>query len=153
MTDNNYDPRTVYKEIKIKYFTILAAPLILLLVALYITDSPSTEKLDFAEPLNMALIIFTLATVYLGAFISRKTYQKVSPDSDIKKRLSKFQAGLLIRLATYESVEIFAIVVFIINGNLLVLLFALIGLFGVITNYPGPSRIKQSVGLDEIDLL
>lgn len=153
MKDNNYDPKAVYREIKLKYYAILAAPLVLLLLALYITDATTSEKLDFADPLNMALVIFTLATVYTGAFISRNIYKKITPESDIRMRLSKFQAGLLIRLATYESAEIFAIVVFIINGNLLVLLFALVGLFGIITNYPSPARIRQSVGINEIDLL
>ena len=153
MTDNSFSLRAAYRQIKIIYFAILGGPILFGLIALYINPSPTATKFDLSEPLNLALIIATLATVYSGGFVARTVFKKIGPESSTEKRMKKFQAGLIIRLATYEFVEFFAIVVFMLTGNLLVLLFALVGLFGIITNYPGPAKIRQAVGITESELL
>ena len=153
MLDELFAPVPVYKTIKLQFIALLIGPLLFLLVALFITDSKGFIKFDLAEPLNMALIVLALILTPLGGMISRKIFAQVKPESSLKERLKKFQTGFIVRIATYESIELFSIVVFILTGNLLVLLFTLIALFGIVTNYPSPTRLRQAVGINETDLL
>lgn len=153
MYDTNFNPKAVYKTIRIQFMALIIGPILFLLVALYITESMSFTKFDLADPLNMALIVLALVLTPVGGMISRKIFAKVTPESNLEDRLKKFQLGFIIRVATYESIELFSIVVFVLSGNMLVLLFALIALFGIVTNYPSPTRIRQAVGINETELI
>lgn len=152
MSDTSFNPKASYKAIRIIFMALIIGPLLFLLATLYVTESMSFTKFDLAEPLNMALIVLALVLTPVGGMISRKIFARVTPESNLEERLNIFQRGFIIRLATYEAIELFSIVVFLLSGNLLVLLFALIALFGVVTNYPSPTRIRQAVGIKESDL-
>ena len=153
MIETSFNPKTAYKTIKIMFMALIIGPLLFLLTTLYIAESMSFIKFDLAEPLNMALIVLALILTPVGGMISRKIFAKVTPESNLEDRLKLFQAGFIVRLATYEAIELFSIVVFLLTGNLLVLLFALIALFGIVSNYPSPTRIRQAVGIIETDLI
>jgi hypothetical protein len=88
-----------------------------------------------------------------GSIVSRRSFAAVKADDAISKKMSAFQSGMIIRLATYEAVELFSIVVFILTGNILVLLFAAVSLAGIIIIYPRPSLLRQTVGINELELL
>lgn len=153
MSDNNYDPKAAYGIMKKMFYAILAGPILFLLVALYITENIHSSSFDLSEPINLALIALTLISFPLGNFITRRMLSAIKPEDDIKKKMNSYQTAMVIRLASYEGIELFSIVVFIMTGNILVLLFALISLFGIVTNYPSPTRIRQAVGISETDLI
>ncbi len=153
MSENNYDLKAAYKTIKILFMAIVAGPIIFSIVALVIVENPSKMAFDFSQPLNLALILVTLGTLLIGNLMARKTFTRLTPDLDTKKRIATYQTALIIRLASYEAVALFAIVVFILTANILVLLFVFVAVVGMAQNYPTPTRIKQAVGISEIDLL
>lgn len=153
MSQNTYDPKAAYSLIKKIYFAILAGPILFLFIALVITEGASSSAFDIQEPLNLALIIITLMSIPMGSVISRRAFSAVKPEDDTRKKMAAFQSGMIIRLATYEGVELFSIVVFILTGNILVLLFAAISFAGILMTYPRPSYIRQTVGIDEAELL
>ncbi len=153
MSDNNFDLKAAYKTIKILFMAIVAGPIIFIALAFVVVENPSRMAFDFSQPLNLALILVTLGSMIMGNLLSRKTFARVTPDFDTKKRIETYQTGLIIRLASYEGVSLFSIVVFILTGNILVLLFVFVALVGMAQNYPTPTRIKQAVGINEIDLL
>ena len=153
MSDNNYDPKAAYGLMKKMFYAILAGPVLFLLVALFITENIHSSSFDVSEPVNLALIAFTLISFPLGNFITRRMISAIKPDDDIQKKMSGYQTAFVIRLAFYEGIELFSIVVFMMTGNLMVLLFALISVFGIVTNYPTPTRIRQAVGISETDLI
>ncbi len=153
MAQNTYDPKAAYSLVKKIYFAILAGPILFLFIALVITEGASSSAFDIQEPLNLALIIITLISIPMGSIISRRAFSAVKPEDDTRKKMAAFQSGMIIRLATYEGVELFSIVVFILTGNILVLLFAAISFAGILMTYPRPSYIRQSVGVNEDELL
>lgn len=153
MSENSFDLKTAYKSIKMIFMVIAAGPIIFLALAFVVVDNPASSSFDLQEPLNLVLIVLTLVAMMAANLVSRKIFEKLDPESDNKQRIETFQRGLIIRLASYEGIELFSIVVFILTGNLLVLLFAAIAFVGIIQNYPSPSRIRSSVGIKEIDLL
>ena len=129
MSENNYDPKAAYSVLKKIYYAIVAGPVVFLLLALYITENIHSEAFELNEPLNLVLIILTLLSFTMGSAVSRRIFSSAKPEDEHRKKMSTFQTGLIIRLATYEAIELFSIVVFIMTGNSLVLLFALISLF------------------------
>ncbi|MDX2414645.1 MAG: hypothetical protein QNK33_05600 [Bacteroidales bacterium] len=153
MFENNYNLKAAYKTIKILFAAILAGPIIFSIVALVIVENPSRMAFDFSQPLNLALILVTLGTLLMGNLLARKTFARVTPDFDTKKRIATYQIGLIIRLASYKVVALFSIVVFILTTNILVLLFVFVAVVGMAQNYPTPGRIRTLVGIKEIDLL
>lgn len=153
MTTNNFDPKAAYGVIKMIFIAILSGPIIFLFIALYITEGASSSAFDLEEPLNLALIILTFMAIPLGSVVSRRVFSSVKPEDDARKRMTAFQTGWIIRLASYEGVALFSIVVFMITGNILILLFAAVSLLGMITSFPRPSYIRQAVGIKETDLI
>ena len=153
MPDNSYDVKAAYRVVKMLFVALISAPVILLAVALYITPNPESQAFDLSEPINLGIIILTLVSIFAGNYFSRRTFEKVTPDSDTRSRMATFQTGFIIRLASYEGIAFFSIVAFILTSNLLVLLFTAIAFLETIRSYPSPSRIKRGVGINETDLL
>lgn len=153
MFENNYSPKVTYGIIKKIIYTQLAGLVLFLFVALLVTEGATSTTFDLEEALNLALIVFTVAAIPMGSVVSRKVYTSVKPEYDSTKRMGIFQKGMLIRLASYESVGLFSIVVFILTANILVLLFAAISIIGIITSFPRPSYVRQTVGVNEAELI
>jgi hypothetical protein len=153
MTENNFDLKAAYKIIKMIYFALLAGPLVFMIAALYAADSPAWNAFDMEEPLNIALLVLTITFILAGNFATRSVFKKVTPESDNKERMAIFQKGFIIRMASYEAVALFAIVVFFMTSNLLALAFAVIALLGSARSYPSPGWLRQSVGIRETDLI
>jgi len=153
MTESTFDLKTAYKTIKMMYFALIAGPLVFLIAALYIAENPVWKAFDMEEPLNLALLFLTIILVLAGNFMTRTIFKKIKPESDIKERMTVFQRGFLIRMASYEAIALFAVVVFLMTSNLLILLFSGIALLGSARSYPTPKWMNQSVGIREADLL
>ena len=152
MSENSYDLKAAYDIVKKIYLAILAGPVLFLIVALLIREDISSSALDINDPLNLGLLIVILF-VPVGSVVSRRIFSAAKSSDDARIRMMAFQKGMIIRLASYEAVELFSIVVFILSGNILVLLFAAVALVGIIMIYPRPSLLKQTVGINELELL
>lgn len=153
MFDNNISPRAAHGIMKKIYYAVLFIPPVFLVVAYFFTDNINASGLDMEEPLNMVLVVFIALTVPTNSFLLRRIFSRVKDDDDTNRRLSVFFTGWLIRLGVYEGIEWFAIIVFMITGNLLVLLFTAIAIFAIANSYPRPSWIRQAVGVKEMELL
>jgi hypothetical protein len=69
-------------------------------------------------------------------------------------KLSKYQTGQLIRLATCEGVGFLSIVSLLLTSNIFFLAFLLVALFTMIQYYPTPDNIGREINLtpNEVDM-
>jgi hypothetical protein len=82
------------------------------------------------------------------------TFGKINQNDSLMNRLSKYQTGQLIRLATCEGVGLLSIVSLFLTSNLFFLVFLLIALFIMIQYYPTPDKIGREINLttNEIEM-
>jgi hypothetical protein len=82
------------------------------------------------------------------------TFRKINQDDSLMNRLTKYQTGQLIRLATCEGVGLLSIVSLLLTSNLFFLFFLFISFFIMILYYPTPNKIGIEINLtqNEIDM-
>ncbi len=68
------------------------------------------------------------------------------------KKYPLYQTGLIIRLATCESVALFAIVCLILTHNFFNIIFFFVAVLVMIAYYPTPDRIGKEIGLTQYEI-
>jgi hypothetical protein len=152
MFTNEFNPRPALLVTRIMYFAMIAGMLLFLAVALYITKAGSYFKADFSDPFLIILIIMSITVLPLGSFISARVLPNSDPNETFRSRYSKYQTRLIIRLATCEGVGLFAVTCFLINPNMVFLLFLLIALFIMSLYYPTPEKIGSDLNLTQTEV-
>jgi hypothetical protein len=155
MITNYINPKQFLKITRVIYFSLWSGILTFLLLVFFITDNKLIFNMYMSDPLM--ILTFITACVFLpaGNRYATMTFAKINQNESLMNRLSKYQTGQLIRLATCEGVGLLSIVSLLLTSNLFFLFFLLIALFIMILYYPTPDKIGTEINLtqNEIDML
>jgi hypothetical protein len=131
-------------------YMAMTATQILLYIVLAIIMAPKESIVD-PETRSLLYIIVPIANfaaVASGALLYRLTVRKASQQTDMAKKLSKFQPAYIIRLALLESLGMLNIISFYLTADSkFQIFFVLVFMLFVITGYPSKSRIRKELDI------
>ena len=154
MQTSNYNPKAFLQLIRVIYSAQIAGLLLFLLVALYISKNSPTFEFNLEDPFTI-IVLFIQIAIPIGYLYSNKIFKSSEPNSTFKEKLSKFQLGLIIRLAFIQGAGLFSIVCLLLSSNLYFVIFTAFALVLMVLNYPTPEKIGETMDLTpaEIELL
>jgi hypothetical protein len=153
MITNDLMPGLFLKMTRVIFFSLIGGLMFFLIAVLYITDSKFLFNLNISDPLLLSSFILTCVILPAGYMFTKMTFGKIVHDDLLKNKLTRYQSGQIIRLATCEGIGILAIVSLLLTSNLFFLFFLSIALFVMIQYYPTPDKIGREINLtqNEID--
>ncbi len=154
MITNNINPRQFLKMTRVIYFSLWSALITFFLIVLFTTNHKIIFNISLSDPLKISC--FIIASVFLpaGKKYAGMTFGKINLNDTLMNKLSKYQTGQLIRLATCEGVGFLSIVSLLLTSNIFFLAFLLVALFTMIQYYPTPDNIGREINLtpNEVDM-
>jgi hypothetical protein len=102
----------------------------------------------------LMLANFILGCIFLpgGYLFTKKVFNKIDRNELLMNKLTRYQSGQIIRLATCEGVGLLAIVSLLLTSNLFFLIFLLIALMIMIQYYPTPEKIGKEISLTQTEI-
>ena len=154
MIPNNINPKQFLKMTRVIYFSLWSGLITFFLMVLFITNHKLIFNTSMSEPLMISTFIIACVFLPAGNRYTKMTFGKINQNDSLMNRLSKYQTGQLIRLATCEGVGLLSIVSLLLTSNLFFLVFLLIALFIMIQYYPTPDKIGMEINLtpNEIEM-
>ncbi len=122
------NPNTFVKTISIIHLALIAGQIIFAAAAFMTTKNHATSKSDevfiYVAPI-LALSGFAISNISFKTLVN-----KIDSQSPLKTKLTAYQSALIVRFALLEGPSLFAIVSFMLTGNLIFL-----GVSGAIIAY------------------
>jgi hypothetical protein len=122
------NPNTFVKTISIIHLALIAGQIIFAAAAFMTTKNHTTSKSDdvfiYVAPI-MAFSGFAISNILFKTLVN-----KIDGQSPLKTKLAAYQSALIVRFALLEGPSLFAIVSFMLTGNLIFL-----GISGAIIAY------------------
>ena len=138
------------KAIRILYLAMLAGQVIF---AAIVTTFVETGVLS--NGIHSVTLIFQVAILVIAAgaipasfILFRKRLAEISPEEDLAKKIEKYRAALILRMALCQFPNMFAIIAYFVTANrsFLWMIILLIGNFLLI--YPTRDKIIQQLQLN-----
>ena len=152
MITNDLSPGLILKLTRIIFFALIGGLSAFLLLVFYIVDS----RFIFHTPVSDLLMLanFVLGCIFLpgGYLFTKKVFKKIDRNELLMNKLTRYQSGQIIRLATCEGVGLLAIVSLLLTSNLFFLIFLLIALMIMIQYYPTPEKIGKEINLTQTEI-
>jgi hypothetical protein len=138
------------KAIRILYFAMLAGQVIFAaIVTTLVETGVLSNGIDSVSFIMQVVIIVIAACAIPASFILfRKRLADINPEEDLAKKIEKYRAALILRMALCEFPAMFAIIAYFIttNRSFLWITILLIGNFLLI--YPSRDKIIQQLQLN-----
>lgn len=126
---------------------LLSGLIFFFLVAVYLSNETLFFKFDTKDPFTFVALILTCTSIPVGYIYSRKIFKSYKPGNAFSQKYPIYQTGLIIRLAFCEGVGLFSTVCLLLSSNLFFVLFFLIAVLAMISNYPTPEKIGEAIEL------
>jgi len=152
MENNNFNPKRALLITRIIYYSMLLGILFFLVVVVIVISNETIFKADLSNPFIVVLFVLLCFVIPAGFFISKKIFARVDPKTSLETKYPIYQSGLIIRLATCNSVSLFSIACLLITYNLFSLIFLLIAIYVFYLYFPTPSRIAEDINLTEREI-
>jgi hypothetical protein len=146
------DPQpTDLKAIRVLYFAMLAGQVIFAFIVTMLIESgilPSHGKDTFTLVMQVAIIVIAAGAIPASFLLFRKRLADINPEEDLGKKIEKYRAALIIRMALCEFTVLFAVIAYFIttNRSFLWMIILLIGNFLLI--YPSRDKLIQQLQLN-----
>jgi hypothetical protein len=139
------------KTLRVIYFALLAGQCLFLMVTLSITPN-KVISFSTADPLIFVAPILALIAIISGPIISSKVLKGAKDKITVREKLSVYQSAFIMRAALLEGTCLFAIVSFMISGNLFYVVVAGVLILIYLTTFPTNDKVVTALGLSTGDL-
>jgi hypothetical protein len=121
-------PTEIIKSSLIIFYALLAGQIIFLLISLYLVSASIVKSNpDLSLILTFTILILISPLLVAGPIIYRKLISKNSDSvKSLEQKLILYRQGMIIKLALVEGTSIFSIVCFLITGNFLFVIIAIL---------------------------
>jgi RsiW-degrading membrane proteinase PrsW (M82 family) len=121
-------PKEIIKSSLIIFYALLAGQIIFLLISLYlVTTGIIKTNSELSLILTIIILIFLSPLLIIGPIIYRKLISKQTDNlKTLEQKLLLYRQGMIIKLAMVEGATIFSIVCFLITGNFLFVIIAIL---------------------------
>lgn len=146
------DYKASFQQMSIVHYALLAGVLIFCAIVYFIV-LPEKGGLDDSTYDIFRFLVPGLAAgaILAGRFVSRQLFSTAEDKADLGDKLAIFRSGMMIRWAMMEGASLFAVVAFMLSGNLVMLLVALAGAAYLFTMRPTPEAAASALGLTETE--
>lgn len=140
-----------FKELTILHLAMLVGQVLMAAILYYIHEGNYTSGLDFRNIFS----ILVLAAVIIGFagsfFIPKKMIEKAKTSKDLKEKMGRYRAALVVKWAFLESGTMVPLILFYITGNLTFLMMggAMIAFFA--STNPSPKKAIQELNLKQAE--
>lgn len=138
------------KAIRVLYFAMLAGQVIfaIIVTTMVLSGVLSNGMNSLTVVMQVAIIVIAAAAIPASFLLFRKRLADINPEEDLGKKLEKYRAALIIRMALCEFTVLFAIIAFFIttNRSFLWMILLLIGNFLLI--FPSRDKLIQQLQLN-----
>ncbi|MDX2413865.1 MAG: hypothetical protein QNK33_01625 [Bacteroidales bacterium] len=132
--------------------SLLIGVLAFMLVTLMMIEQISPLQFNPEDPLLVALIVITLLGLPLSR-IAPKIYLKgKSINEGLSQKMTVYKTAFIIKAAIWVGIAEFAIIVFMLSGNALPLIIAIISMVIIASYYPNIERIVEAVQLTQEEI-
>jgi hypothetical protein len=137
------------KAIRVLYFALLAGQLLfaILVSVLVETGVLSNGVQSVTSIFQVAVLVIAATTVPASFFIFRKRLSDVSAEKTLDKKLEKYRAALILRMALCEMPALFAIIAYFLTHNRSFLWMTILLIINFLFIYPTNSRIIDQLQL------
>jgi hypothetical protein len=146
---------SLYKQIKLLYFAILAGLLIFMVVAwLFVQQNGPVSVLSpsIENSMQSFLVILILAGIPVSYIFHSKKTAHIDPELSLAEKLGHYRRSLFIKFATLESLSLISLLAYITSSNRSYILFYMILMIVFAMNYPGKSKVAQELNLNQDEL-
>jgi len=152
MSTSVINPKQFLQVTRIIYFALIAGQLFFLAAVLFITGGKFIFKINLSDPLLLCCILLTCVSPLSGYLIAKMMFKQIDQNDQLMNKLTKYQSGQIIRLATCEGIGLLAIVSLLLTDNSLFFVFLLI-IFALFWQYyPSPEFIGRDLNLTETEI-
>lgn len=137
------------KAIRILYFAMLAGQVIFaaIVTTLVETGVLSNRMSSVTMFMQVAIIVIAACTIPASFFLFRKRLADINPEEDLAKRLEKFRAALILRIALCQMPVMFAIIFYFVTANRSFLWITLLLIGNFLLIYPTREKIIRQLQL------
>src|SRR5580698_5084632 len=107
------------KAIRILYFALLAGQILFALIVTVLVETGiiSNGMNSLTSVIQVAIIVIAAVAIPASFFLFRKRLSDIGPEEDLGKKLEKYRAALIIRMALCEFPAMFAIIAYFVTTN------------------------------------
>jgi hypothetical protein len=141
------DFSTYLKTLRIIHLALLAGQVMFLIVCIAISDNtlisfePGDDIFFFVVP-GLALM-----TLFAGNMLGKKLLENAKNQSSDDSKLNAYRTMLIIRYALFEGPSLFAIVAFMLTGNLYYIFISATLILLMLMMRPARSKIEMDLGI------
>lgn len=141
------------KAIRILYLAMLAG---LVLFAIIVTVMVETDMLSngihsMTPILQVAVILLAVVTIPASFILFRKRLSDIDPEEELGKKLEKYRAALILRMALCNVPAFFAIIAYFITNNRSFLWMIILLISNFLLIYPAKDKIINQLQLNSAE--
>jgi hypothetical protein len=147
----NMEPRpNDLKAIRILYIALLAGQILFALIVTILVETGmlSTGINSLTPVLQVAIILIAAVAIPASFFLFRKRLTEIDPEENLGKKLEKYRAALIIRMALCEFPVMFAIIIYFITHDRSFLWIVIVLISNFLFIFPSNSKITNSLQLN-----
>jgi hypothetical protein len=137
------------KAIRVLYFALLAGQVLFALIVTILVEAGilSNSLQSVTLLFQVAVLVIAATTVPASFFLFRKRLADISPEEGLDKKLEKYRAALILRMALCEMPALFAIIAYFLTTNRSFLWMTILLISNFLFIYPSRNRIIDQLQL------
>lgn len=151
MQQGKRTPAQSFKTLVVIHFGLVMGQVFFAAVAYFLNSSGQAEHSGNHVPFLYILIPLALGGILAGNFLFKKQLENIT-SNDILTKLTRYQVGLIIRMALIEAPCLFAIVGHLLTGDNILLICAMALIVYSIVIRPTKDKLSTELNLNYGDL-
>lgn len=140
---------TYFKTLRIMFFALFAGLIFFTVVAIFMRQTGSfPENFPYRNWLLGFIILFAVAGISSGILVYNRRLTSIREMSSLADKLSAYREALIIRYATVEAPSFFAIIGYLLTGNMIILGISLAIIAWFFTMKPSIEKIAEDLALN-----
>jgi hypothetical protein len=138
------------KAIRVLYFALLAGQLLFTLIVTLLVETGilSNGFQSVTLMFQVAVLVIAATTIPASFLLFRKRLSDVSAEEALDKKLEKYRAALILRMALCEMPVLFAIIAYFVTNNRSFLWMTIVLIINFLFIYPSRNRIVEQLQLN-----
>lgn len=139
-------PKQYLRSMQLVHIALLLGMIIFAGVTYYMNPSTEINMFESGAFIFVVPVIIMLG-ILLGNFIFKKLINRTFKQESLKSKLDNYLSALIIKLAFIEGPSLLALVAYLLSGNLVYLLFAVVLMIYFFTLKPSKQSIINTLNL------
>lgn len=140
-------PQSFLRTNKIIFFALLIGMLLFLSITVFLTDQQLFVGMPKDQVFLIAAVAILGAGLYGGNFMFTKMLTQVKKSGTLKQKTSVYNTSSIIRYALIEGPVLFNIVALLLDGSVVFLLLAVVGIGYFLSLRPTAEKINEELEL------